>query len=111
MLGLATGPALFLVLNPGTLAVREAVLGFASGCSAKGVELSVELGLRLDEAATVVAHGLVAGIWVLRRDGDHRGNQDDDQKDRRECGVVDEEYHTHYTSNNALSSVVSKLQE
>lgn len=49
----------------------------AAGSGAQSVEFGVELRLRLDEGAAVVAHGLIAGIRVLGADGDDGGDEND----------------------------------
>lgn len=96
-------PGVVVVFYPSAALVHvAAVLALASGGGTKSIELGVELRLRLDEAATVVAHGLVAGIWVLREEGDTCCHQDNDEQDKRECSVDNEKHDTHDTSNNTL---------
>ena len=65
LVAFAAGPALVVVFDACALAVGEAVLGLPASSGAECIELGVELRLRLDEAAAVVAHGLVACVWVL----------------------------------------------
>ena len=83
------------------------MLGLASGGRAKGVELGGELRLGFYEGAAVVAHGLVAGIWVFGDEGDDGGDEDDDEEDGGEDGVVDEEDYAHYACYDALCKSVS----
>ena len=61
----AAGPAVLVVLDPGALAVGEAVLRLPARSGAECVEFCVECRLGFDEAATVVAHWLVASVWIL----------------------------------------------
>ena len=65
LVAFAAGPAFVVVFDAGALAVGEAVFGLPARGGAECVELGVELRLRLDEAPAIVAHGLVAGVWVL----------------------------------------------
>jgi len=67
-------------------------LSHVSTCgSTKCIELRVELRLGFDEGATVVTHGLVTSIWVLRDDGITRGDQDQQKQDESERSIDDEE--------------------
>lgn len=101
--GATAGPAVIIIFDARSL-VGVAVLVLASRSSSQCVKLSVERGLRLDEASTVVAHWLVAGIGVLGCDGNDGCDQDDDQQDQRKGSIVDEEDHTHDTSDDTLFS-------
>lgn len=69
--------------------------------STQGIQFSGELGLRLDERATVVAHGLVTSVWILRHNGVYRGEQNQDQEDQRKHGIVNEEDDTHDTDHHS----------
>lgn len=60
--GGTTRPAVLIIFDASTL---PSALAFTTSSSTQCVELSVELSLRLDEGATVVAHGLVSGVGVL----------------------------------------------
>ena len=99
---IATGPAVVVVFDPGALAVGEAMLRLTARSGTESVELGGQLGLRLDEAATVITHWLVSRIWILRSDCDNGGDQDNDEQYSRENSVVDEENDTHDTSDNSL---------
>jgi len=70
-------PAVVVVLNSRTALVGPAVLRLATRCRAKCIQLSVELRLGLDEAATIVAHWLVARIRVLREERVDGRDEDD----------------------------------
>ena len=74
----------------------------AAGGGAEGVELGVQVVLRLDEGAAVVAHGLVAGVGVFGEDGDDGGDEDEQEEDEGEGGVVDEEDDAHDAADEAL---------
>ena len=71
LVAFAAGPAFVVVFDARAFVVCEAVFAFAAGGGAECVQLGVEGALRFDEAAAVVAHGLVAGIWVLGCDCDY----------------------------------------
>jgi hypothetical protein len=47
------------------------MLGLATSGSTQRIELGVDVGLRFDEAASIIAHGLVTRLGVLRGDGDN----------------------------------------
>ena len=74
----------------------------------QGVELSGELGLRLDEGATVVAHGLVAGVGVLGDDSVGGRDENEDQEDKGKDHVDDEECHAHDTSDETLQKSATR---
>jgi hypothetical protein len=59
-----------------------AVLRLSSCCGTEGIEFSVQSSLRLDEAATVIAHGLVTSVWVLCEDCIEGCDKNDDQQDQ-----------------------------
>lgn len=70
-------------------------LSHVSTCgSTKCIELRVELRLRFDKGATVVTHGLVTSVWVLRDNGISRGDQDQKKQDQSKGSIDDEENQT-----------------
>lgn len=93
--------AIFIVIKAGT-AFTVASLRLAAGGGTKSIEFSGKLSLRLDEAATVVAHWLVASFRVLGGERHDRCNQNHDQKDGGEDGVVNKEDDAKYSGDNAL---------
>lgn len=103
LVGGTTRPTvIFVVFNTRPFAVGPPVLGLATRCSAKSIQLCSELRLRLDKTATVVTHRLIASVWVLRHQGDDGSDQNYDEKDRGENSVVDKENDTHDASDDIL---------
>lgn len=90
----ATRPAILIVFNASAL---PATLTFTASGDTQCIELSVELSLRLDEGATVIAHRLVSGVGVLGEDGECRSDNDGNEEDERENGVENEEEDAHDT--------------
>jgi len=56
------------------------------------------LCLRLDEGASIVAHGLVSGIRVFGEESESRRDKNHQEKDESERGVVNKEDDTHDTA-------------
>lgn len=109
--GTTAGPAVVVVLNTSSALAGVSVLVLAASSSSQRIKLSVDSCLRLDEAATIVAHWLVASIWVLGRDCDDRSNQYDDQQDQREGSVVYKEDDTHDTSDDTLRRMLARSRK
>jgi hypothetical protein len=84
---------------------RVRALAFATGSCAKSIKLSGELGLRLDERAAVIAHGLVSGIGVLREQGETGRNKDHEKENQGKDGVVYEEDDTHDSGYDTLDEL------
>ena len=57
--------------------------------------------MRLDKRASVIPHGLVARIGVLGENGKAGSDEDEDQEDQREDGVVYKEDDSHDTSDDS----------
>lgn len=66
--------AVVVVLDADSALAGVAVLVLSPSSSAECIELGVDRGLRLDEAATIVTHWLIACVWVLGSDCDNRSN-------------------------------------
>lgn len=88
-MGVVGNVQVILVAEVGTIAARDrnsvvvegirivmSGLDVAAGGGAQGIQLGGELSLGFDERATVIAHGLVTGIGVLRHNGIYGRNQD-----------------------------------
>ena len=67
--------------------------------------------MRLGERGTVVPHGLIASVRILREDGDGGGDEDEDEVDEGEDGVDDEEDDAHDTRDDALLDTVDVSDE
>jgi len=90
------GNVIIVVYARARLGMRS--FAFTTSSGTKSVELGGELGLRLDERAAVIAHRLVAGIGVLGKEGESRRDEKHDEENQSKGSVVDEEDHTHNTS-------------
>lgn len=104
-LGFAAEAAVVLVVDGG--AGFGKVLAVTTGRGSQGVQLGGELGLGLDERATVVAHGLVTSVGILGEEGVAGGYENHNKKNESKGSVIDEEDDTHDTSNQALDERIS----
>jgi len=88
------------------VAVVVEVAGFhahvAAGGDSESVELGVKVRLGFDEGAAVVAHRLVACVWILGENGNHCCDEDVQEEDSGENDVDEEVRYAHDSGNNAL---------
>lgn len=73
-------------------------LDITSSSGTQSVQFSCKLSLRFDERGSVITHWLVSAIRILSNEGVDSSDQNQDQKDQGEGSVDNEEYNTHYTS-------------
>lgn len=88
------------------------VAGLAPSGRTEGIKLGVQVLRRFDEAASVIAHRLIARVRILGEDGDAGGDEHDDEDGQRKDGVADEEDDAEDTGDNALCRIsISTVRE
>lgn len=81
------------------------MLILTSSGGAEGIKFGVELRLRLDEAAAIIAHWLIARVWVLGDKSDDGSNEHKDKEDGGEGGIDNEEDDAEDAGDNALRRI------